>query len=328
MEDIPKNVDQEQVGLRKRVTRADVSVIFAVLAVIFFQVPSTASVFATVGILVGAFALKGSSRTRALWGIGIAMVALLLTVTYVSDAPTPSPDATTETVASGVPVASSVSSTTPTQPPAVTQTSPMPLSQALQLYNSAFYASYSGGDIGPLVDVTGTVINTIPLIPAFASVGNSVIIKDGIYTAAIHNVTDSDFQNIAFGDLVEVKGEMQGGGDDVVKDPPQFYSTYEPIIVTVLKVGTPPTPAAVLQLTEFDIQKHQSDINAAVQSVNLSSSISQCDVVIQTLGDDLCSNVGLGNDCNLPQEYSASNAAISTATNALLGACLEKFDSN
>ena len=72
------------------------------------------------------------------------------------------------------------------------------------------------------VDVIGTVTDLQPAQsdPVLAPFGNTVFIKDGVYSAAVHNVSLGDFQNLSLGKLVEVTGgymqtpssDASGGG--------------------------------------------------------------------------------------------------------------------
>jgi peptidoglycan hydrolase-like protein with peptidoglycan-binding domain len=133
------------------------------------------------------------------------------------------------------------------QPGSQNNSGPISLSQAMQKYNTNFYNNFSCtvACVGPSVDITGTVSQVIAPTNSLstASIGNTIIIQDGAYLAAVHNISDSDFQKISVGDLVEIQGQMQGDG----KNNPEFYGTYKPVLVTVLQNVTAAVPISSSQ---------------------------------------------------------------------------------
>jgi hypothetical protein len=94
------------------------------------------------------------------------------------------------------------------------------LSQAVQNYSDNSNYNFNDGS-GSNVDIVGTIKDIIPAQSqnaALSAFGNTIIIIDGIYSAAIHEITDSDFQTLSKGDKVEVKGGyMQSPENNVVQ---------------------------------------------------------------------------------------------------------------
>jgi len=92
------------------------------------------------------------------------------------------------------------------------------LSQAIQNYSDNTAYSFSDGS-GSNVDVIGTVSDLVPAQSGVTSAfGNTVIIKDGVYSAAVHQVSEADFNALTAEERVEVQGGyMQQPANNVVQ---------------------------------------------------------------------------------------------------------------
>ncbi len=112
--------------------------------------------------------------------------------------------------------------TPPSQPSSVESQSPQttvePLSKAIENYSDNTAYDFSTGS-GSNIDVTGTVAGLVPAQSGVTSAfGNTAIVKDGAYSAAVHQISDSDFALLAVGEQVEVKGGyMQEPSGSVVQ---------------------------------------------------------------------------------------------------------------
>jgi hypothetical protein len=114
------------------------------------------------------------------------------------------------------------SSTSPTpiiqSVPTTNNQSPISLSQAIENYSENDAYNFSDGSDSN-VDVIGTIKTLMPAQTGVtAAFGNSVIIIGGTYSAAVHQIDDTDFQALSVGEKVEVKGGyMQDPENNVVQ---------------------------------------------------------------------------------------------------------------
>lgn len=148
--------------------------------------------------------------------IGILVVVAFVGILGATIAAGSAPSGTTITTANSNPTISPESnqpSAKPAVPKSPSKTGAVSISRAIQNYSEAAASN---------VDVLGVVTSLQPAQSdsVLASWGNTILIKDGSYGAAVHDVSVADFQKLSLGDEVEVKGgymqdpsnDAEGGG--------------------------------------------------------------------------------------------------------------------